>query len=176
MTSVLVAGQIATGKTAVACELAARIDADVIRVRQALSDVLGFASRDRQTLQQRGADLDRRTNGRWLRDYIDERRLTTRALVVDAVRTRLQTLPILESIVDVRLVFLEAHEETRRARYAVAAAADPVKASVDFDTAMHHPTEAEVQLLRPMAHLVIATDDLAVAAIVDEIVGELRLT
>lgn len=172
MKAILISGQIATGKTAVAAELADRMNWRLLKVRQALGEVLGIEARDRQILQRRGADLDRRTNGRWLRDYIQEHFSAAEdAVVVDALRTRLQTLPILEALVDSRLVFLEAHEETRRARYAHAAATDPVKASVDFDSAMHHPTEIEVQTLRPMAHVVIATDGLDVTTVVDEIVG-----
>lgn len=173
MTVLLLSGAIATGKTAVGVELAERRHAGLIKVRQALGDVLGIDVDDRQTLQRRGADLDRRTGGRWLRDYVDERWDPQRDLIVDAVRTRRQTVPVLEAMPQSRLVFLEAHEETRRARYAAAAVIDRVKASIDFDTAMHHPTEREVEKLRPLAHVVIATDDLAVAAIVDEVLSQL---
>ena len=175
MTVILVSGEIATGKTAVAAALATRIDAHLVKVRQALGEVLGIEPRDRHTLQQQGADLDRRTNGRWLRDYLQEKFSPQEELVVDALRTRRQTQPVLEALVDSRLVFLEAHEETRRARYAEAAASDPVKASVDFETAMHHPTEIEVRNLRPMAHVVVATDDLDVAQVVDEVLNGLGI-
>jgi hypothetical protein len=175
VTVLLIAGAIATGKTAAADGLALRLDAELMRVRNALHDVLGIDVRDRQALQRRGADLDTRTSGRWLRDYIGERHDTSRDLVVDALRTRRQTLPILEALVDSRLVFLEAHEETRRARYAQAAASDPLKASVDFETAMHHPTETEVHNLRPLSHVVVATDDLTVVGVVDEVMRQLDL-
>lgn len=175
MTALLISGEIATGKTAVAVQLADVTVARLVKVREALGEVLGIDARDRLTLQVQGADLDRRTNGRWLRDYIRDRHEPNAQLVIDALRTRRQTVPILEGIVDSRLIYLEAHEETRRHRYAEAAATDPVKASLDFDTAMHHPTETEVRLLRPMAHLVIATDDLSVAAVVSEIVSTLGL-
>ena len=157
----LVAGPIATGKTAVANELAIVWPARLIKVRQALADVLGIDARDRLTLQREGADLDRRTRGAWLRDYLLEHgAVGAEPLVVDSLRTRLQTLPVLNDLVDARLVFLSAHKSTRRYRYQLGAIQDPVKSSVDFDTAMHHPTEFEVEHLRPIADLGIDTDDL----------------
>lgn len=164
----LLSGQIATGKTAVATALASASGADVLRVREALAHVLGVVPDDRATLQVRGADLDRRTAGRWLRDYLQEH--AGGKSVIDALRTRLQTEPILEAMPNSRLIFLEASETTRRHRYAQAAALDPVKASTDFDLAMRHPTESEASTLRAMAHVVIDTDDLSV----DEIVREVR--
>lgn len=172
---VLVSGPIATGKTAVANALVESLDADLLRVREVLGTVLGLNGRDRRTLQEQGADLDKRTGGRWLLDYIDDHHRPNKAVVVDALRTRRQTAPILEGFVDSRLVYLEAHEETRRRRYAIGAASDPVKASVGLDTAMHHPTEAEVRLLRPMAHVVIATDALGINEVAAEVLRQLRL-
>jgi cytidylate kinase len=175
MVVILVSGEIATGKTAVATALARWMPADLVKVREALSRVLGVAAQDRQELQRRGADLDRRTSGRWLRDYIEEHHPHATAVVVDALRTRRQTIPILERFVDSRLVFLEAHEETRRSRYREAAATDPIKASVDFETAMRHPTELEVVHLRAIAQLVVATDDLKVNEVVTEVITGLKL-
>lgn len=175
MTVILVSGAIATGKTAAVTAIAERLNAEIVRVREALHQVLGIEARDRQVLQQRGADLDKRTNGRWLRDYVIEHHDLNRDLVIDALRTRSQTLTILETLVDSRLVFFDAHEETRRARYAAAAAVDPVKASIDFDTAMHHPTESEVQNLRPLAQVIVATDDLTVDEVAAEVLRQLDL-
>lgn len=161
MRVLLLSGAIATGKTTVGTELVATREARLLRVREALAGVLGVPPNDRRTLQVKGADLDRRTGGRWLRDYIEEHGEGDGALVVDALRTRRQTLPILDSFVDSRLIFLEAHDETRRSRYSEGALSDPVKASIDFDTAMRHETELEVLRLKPLAHVVIATDDLS---------------
>lgn len=174
MTLVLLSGAIATGKTAVAEELSRVLGADHVRVRQALVTVLGISLNDRVALQREGTDLDRRTRGRWLRDYLAEHYRDHNA-VVDSLRTMLQTLPVLESEAYSHLVYLEAHETTRRARYALAAAADPVKASLDFDTAMRHPTEQAVVTLRQAAHLVVETDELSAAGVARIIVDELRL-
>jgi adenylosuccinate synthase len=170
MSVLLISGAIATGKTAVAEAVAARLHGEVLKVRLALGEVLGMDPTDRRTLQRRGADLDRRTSGRWLRDYILERHRPGLVTVVDSVRTELQTIPILDSLADSRLVYLEAHESTRRSRYGRAASTDSLKRSIDFDAAMHHPTEALVTRLRPMAHQVIATDDLDVETIASIVV------
>jgi hypothetical protein len=175
MTVLLISGAIATGKTAAAAEISRLQPAQLIKVRDVLGGLLGLEPRDRLTLQRRGAALDRRTAGRWLRDYIEEHRQPGMSIVIDALRTELQTLPILESIIDSRLVFLEAHETTRRARYAQAASSDPVKSSVDFDTAMHHVTETEVRRLRAMAHVVVETDELDPSGVAGEVLRELGL-
>lgn len=173
MVVILMSGAIATGKTAVSERLAVAMPADLVRVRAALATVLGIDGNDRATLQREGADLDRRTRGRWLRDYLDPYCAPGLSAVVDSLRTELQTLPVLEAVVDSRLVFLEAHESTRRARYAQAAYSDPVKASLDFDTAMRHPTEGRAGTLRAMAHLIVQTDDLSPDEVAATILAEL---
>jgi hypothetical protein len=165
-------GRIATGKTAVAVELARRNQATLVRVRAALAEMTGADPDDRAQLQMRGSDLDTRTAGRWLFEYVADRTEANSLVVVDSVRTRRQTLPILERIVDSRLYFLEAPEATRRQRYTEASLMDPLKASVPFDTAMNHPTEVQVVDLVPLADQVIETDSLSVDAVVDEIQGQ----
>ena len=175
MAVILLSGAIATGKTAVAEHLATAMSADHVRVRSALGAVLGIDVNDRVALQREGADLDRRTRGRWLRDYLAEHYPAGRDAVVDSLRTELQTLPVLETAVESRLVFLEAHESTRRVRYALAAQSDTVKASLDFDTAMRHPTEQRVAVLRPMAHLIVETDELDAVSVARTILSDLGL-
>lgn len=175
MTRLLVSGAIAVGKSEAAGLLARRLHGSVLQVRQALTIALGVDARDRATLQRLGADLDRRTNGTWLRDFIVEHATGGQTVVVDALRTRRQTVPILENDVDSRLIYLDAHEETRRRRYHLAAASDPIKAGVSFDVAMHHPTELEVANLRPMAHVIVETDDLTPHDVVEAIVRALAL-
>jgi cytidylate kinase len=160
MTVLLVSGAIAVGKTACASELSRLLSARLVTVRVALADVLGVDARDRRTLQRLGADLDKRTAGRWLKEYIEEHREPDSSVVVDSLRTLRQTVPLMDFYVDARLVYLEAHEETRRQRYAEASPTDPVKASVGFDLAMHHVTEQEVVALRSMADVVVETDEL----------------
>ncbi|WP_019972681.1 hypothetical protein [Mycobacterium sp. 141] len=167
------AGPIAVGKTAVAQQLAADLGAEVVSVRRALVEVLGLSTTaSRDTLQREGADLDRRTRGAWLVDYLIER--TDRGvapLVVDSLRTVLQTEPVLLNVANARLFYLAAHLVTRRRRYGIASATDPVKRSVPFDEAMNHPTEQRVVELRSLARLVIDTDDLTIREVAD-IVGD----
>jgi cytidylate kinase len=171
---VLMAGPIAVGKSTAARRFAEDVGGEVVSVRRALVDVLGLTpAADRATLQREGADLDQRTRGKWLVDYLVERVDTgTGPIVVDSLRTVRQTEPILLYAPRSVLVYLDAHTTTRRLRYAAAAASDPVKRSVPFDDAMNHPTEQRVGDLRALAHLVVDTDDLA-ADEVANLIGDL---
>lgn len=168
----LISGPIAVGKTATAVAIAdGTVGVKLIRVREALAEVLGTGMNDRRVLQQRGAELDQRTRGRWLVNYL-EHRLESMTLgesvVIDSLRTIRQTEPVLDRLTDSRLVYLEAHEETRRQRYARAVRADLVKRSLPFDDAMRHPTEIAAHSVRHLAHLVIATDELSIAQVVEQ--------
>jgi shikimate kinase len=172
---VLVAGGIAVGKTTIAAALAERLDGRVVRVRDALAEVLGRRLDDRGTLQRLGADLDRRTSGRWLAEYLAEAAESAPRLVVDSCRTRRQTEAVLERLPTSRLVYLDAHEDTRRARYALSAATDPIKAGSTYDAAVDHDTERLVALLRPLADTVVETDDLDTEQTVAELLSQLCL-
>jgi len=165
----LLAGQIASGKTALATALTEQTACGVIRVREALQEVLGGAEWDRQRLQREGAALDQRSGGRWLLEYLQDRVRAGGCWVVDAGRTRRQVEPILEALTGSRLVYLRAHESTRRRRYASAQSIDAVKRSVSFDEAMNHPTEQEAATLAAMAHLVVDADDLSPAELGTEV-------
>ena len=165
---VLVGGEIASGKSALALGLGGVGSATVVRVRAALQEILGGTEWDRRRLQVEGADLDRRTNGRWLLEYLGSELERADRLVVDAARTRRQVEPILEHCVGARLVYLSASEATRRHRFALARAEDSVKRSMSFDDAMAHSTEAEARRLAAMANLVLETDALSVEEVVTE--------
>lgn len=160
----VIGGEIAAGKTSLATGLS-EADCNLVRVRDALQSILGGAGWDRRRLQVEGADLDRRTAGRWLLDYLADVTANGGRWVVDAGRTRRQVEPILEHLPGSRLVFLRAHESIRRERYRSGQAEDPVKRSVSFDDAMAHPTEREAPTLAAMAHLVLDTDDLDRASV-----------
>jgi shikimate kinase len=170
---VLLAGEIAVGKSSVGTALGERIGGSTVRVREALAEVVGVKSPDRATLQEQGAQLDQRTNGRWLLEYIERRRSAT-PLVVDSLRTRRQTVPILEQVNGSRLVYLHADWRIRQERFNASREADPVKHSMGFDEAMRHPTEVEVRGLRPLAHVVIETDRLTVDQVVAELINALH--
>jgi cytidylate kinase len=174
MTLLLVAGAIASGKSTIARYLAAELSGDVVRVREALAEVLGVKGTDRQALQQQGADLDRRTNGRWLLDYLELRFESTETLVVDSMRTRRQTVPILEHTPSSFLVYLDATAETRFRRFEEAKWSDPVKRSLPFTEAMRHQTELDVVELRPMAHIVVETDDLDPTTTTSEVLAAIK--
>ena len=164
---VVVAGQIACGKTTLAEHLAADCGYRHVRVREALLVVLGGTDWDRRRLQVEGADLDRRTAGRWLLEYLAESLVAGERLVVDSGRTRRQVEPILLAL-DAVLIYLDAAEVVREQRYAVASATDPVKRGVPFREAMDHDTEREARTLRAMSHLVIDTDGLVAGGVATE--------
>lgn len=164
----LIAGQIGAGKTVAAGGVAAVALASPVRVRDALEAVLGGDDEwDRRRLQVEGAALDRRTNGRWLVDFLVEHGEAHQRVVVDAVRTRRQVEPILTELTDCKLVYLSCVESVRRTRYALGQVHDPIKRGVAFDAAMSHETESEAATLRAMAHEVVETSDL----VVDEVVA-----
>lgn len=165
---VLVGGQIAVGKSVTAHGIAVRGGAVLVEVRRALEGILGGSDWDRRRLQLEGADLDRRTQGKWLLDYVMVVSERATRVVVDAARTRRQAEPILEGGFGARLVFLAASEGTRRRRYRWAQEYDAVKRSMSFDEAMSHATESEASTLRAMADFVIETDDLSIDGVVDE--------
>ncbi len=169
---ILLSGAIGAGKSTVARALATRRSWPVVSVRDALREILGVDPNDRASLQQRGAELDRRTNGRWLYEYLANR-LESTSLVVDSLRTRRQTLPILERIHGSFLVYLDARPETRHHRFELSARDDLAKRSLSFVEAMRHPTEREVVALRPMSQLVIETDGLTVGEVIAEITAVL---
>lgn len=172
---ILISGGIASGKTTVAEGLAEALGAQHVRIREALIEVLDIRTTDRRALQVDGAALDRRTNGRWLLEYLQHHAERYDRVVVDSVRTRRQTVPVLEGLGVARLVYLDVTQTTREHRFALAAAGDPVKASMDLSTALRHSTEAEVERLRPLADLVLQSDDLTATETVDEIIRALRL-
>lgn len=167
--TILVAGAIAVGKSAVAAELANRTGAHWLKVREALAVTLGVSATDRSALQKYGRELDKRSNGAWLVDYVGVHVGFADLIVIDAVRTVRQARPLLRMAWSAPVIYLTAHEATRRERYARAAATDPLKASVSFDVAMHHITEREAIRVESLADLVLPTDDLSPAAAVDEI-------
>jgi RNase adaptor protein for sRNA GlmZ degradation len=169
MTCILISGEIGAGKSSVARLLASELVGEVVSARLALEEVLSLDSPDRRTLQELGARLDRRTKGRWLYEYLAERSEQGRSLVVDSLRTKRQTLPILENMPDSRLIYLDAGRGVRTKRFDLSARSDAVKRSMSFDLASKHPTERSVHDLRPLAHIVIETDDLDLPTTVREI-------
>ena len=169
---VLMAGPIAAGKSTVARLVMQSLGGTTVVVREALHHALGAVELDRHELQRLGADLDQRTRGRWLVDYLEQ--IEVGPLVVDSLRTVRQTVPILDHFVDARLVYVNAHEETRRRRYRSAGEVDKIKRAAPFDDAMNHPTELQVSQLIPLAHVYLETDDLTAEETMREVLKGLR--
>lgn len=169
----MIGGAIAVGKTSIADELARQTGGVRVGVRAALADILQVDINDRKRLQFGGADLDRRTSGRWLHDYLAANMKPGTVTIVDSVRTVRQTEPVLAGIEDSRLVFLRAEESTRRIRYGLAD--DRLKRSLSFDDAVSHPTERRVDRLRVLADVVLDTDAATPAEVAEEICSRLNL-
>jgi cytidylate kinase len=171
---ILLSGAIGVGKTTVASALAEVLEGEVVRVREALASVVGLNVTDRLALQTEGAELDRRTNGGWLVDYLERRLEFDSVLIVDSVRTLRQTLPVFARYPETFLVYLEATASTRRTRFDKVKQEDPVKKSMSWVDAMRHPTEIEVSRLKPLAQLEIETDSLDSEEVAREIISALR--
>ena len=172
---VAMAGPIASGKSTVALGVAAELGGVVISVRQALLEILNLTDPTRATLQREGADLDRRTVGRWLSDYLtSSAEQTDCALVVDSLRTLRQTEPVLAHVPGAILVYLDASESVRRRRYIQSALTDPMKKRVSFGEAMDHPTERLAYRLASIADITIETDDQTSEETTAEVVQTVR--
>lgn len=168
MILILLSGAIGSGKSTIARLLAQHLDAQLIEVRTALAKTTETSASDRGSLQIRGAELEARTQGRWLADYIashTEREI----IVVDAVRTVRQVAAIQSRFEEVFIAFLDASIRTRRARFEAGRRVDPVKLSSSFDEAMSHPTEVGVAAVKPIADLVLDTETLDAQATVERI-------
>jgi hypothetical protein len=161
----LIGGQIASGKSTAARTASEMGGAGLLRVRDALEQILGIPNADRRRLQIEGASLDTRTGGRWLVDYMSEHCPSGSRWVVDSARTRRQVEPILESRIGTRLIYLRATEQTRRVRYALGSEEDAVKRSTSFDEAMSHHTEIDAMTIAEMSDFIVETDDLNVEEI-----------
>lgn len=162
---ILLAGPIAVGKTAVAEHLAGQ-GACHIRVRLALADLLNEHPDDREALQRGGSELDRRTSGLWLRNYVLDRTDGESPLVVDSLRTVRQTEPML-TIPNSALIYLRASDATRRQRYELSASNDEMKRRTSYDITARHPAEMQVTDLIPLASEVLDTDSLTVGEVAD---------
>ena len=158
----------AVGKSAAALRAAEQTGAVVISVREILTNVLSLDPSDRIAMQQRGAELDNRTNGGWLVSALQEMIEGHQDAMVDSIRTRAQAAAMAR-LPDSRLIFLEASEATRRARYRSAASSDPMKARASFRAANRHPVERSIDELRVGADLVISTDHLSIEAVAAKI-------
>lgn len=155
---VLLAGEIAAGKSTIASFLSAETGCGIVHVRDALRKTVGLETMNRTALQQAGADLDLATSGHWLLDYLVERTSAGGRWVVDSVRTPRQTRVVLGNIPGSKLVYIVASPEARRQRYSTGRETDPMKRASPLDRAMDHPTERAVRKLRQMADLVVQSD------------------
>jgi adenylosuccinate synthase len=152
---IILIGPVCAGKTTLALGLSTALGADVVSARGVIKKVL--PGRNRTDLQTSGRELERRTGGHWLADAIG--RIVGRSVVVDAARTVGQVQALIEMSSQVRIIYLEASEQSRRQRFQTRD--DPADSFQSFDQliASELPLGRE---LKDMSDLVVETDGLAV--------------
>jgi len=89
---IAISGPVASGKSALANEMLKRFKTHHISTRQLLADT--GAPNERNALIEAGKQLDRDTDGIWVRDgsrpYIQQNEKTCDIILIDAVRTERQ--------------------------------------------------------------------------------------
>lgn len=171
---ILLAGQIAVGKSSVAREIVTRTGGILSSARSALTESIPLGHPTRRSLQILGQSLDDKTNGSWLFEYVASRHEPEATHVVDSVRTMAQVNAFAEADEFSYLVYLAASVETRRARYSRALGSDPLKAKGAFDTSSDDHLEQRVGRLQPRADLVVPTDHMTPSEVCRRIVEQLH--
>lgn len=173
MTLVLIlSGPIAVGKSTLAVHLAGTIPATVISARRAIEELAQLNGASRTQLQVAGAAIDERTDGRWLGDYLLRSIGANEDVIVDSARTPKQVDHIRCVRPEAMFVHLNADPLVRAERYK--AGQDFVKRSTTFDESMDHLTERVVQMIAPMADIVLETSNLTPGQVADAVRNELR--
>jgi adenylosuccinate synthase len=172
---VLLSGPVCAGKTTLAAGLQERMRAHVLATREVIVERTATARDDlhRGRLQQLGAALDRAEGGYWVADAVRERFGGGDLVVVDAVRTPDQAAAV--RALDTTLhAHLTAPPEVLARRYDERAAARPALELPSFAAVRADPTEAGVALLAPLADLVLDSNALDGAAVLERVAAALR--
>jgi adenylosuccinate synthase len=165
---VLISGCISAGKTTLSEDLRRQYSASVLKTNKVLKDLsIKRQGRelppDRRALQDFGEQLDRETNGEWVRDalkkHIGESRVGQDGVViVDAVRILPQIKAIRRAYqFAVKHVHLEASPKELARRYKHRASPG-VKELSTYSEAERNKTEARVVQLRESADFVVNTE------------------
>lgn len=159
---VVVSGPVAGGKSALARALAKRFDGVRFSTRELLTPHLGTdETATRQALQRIGADLDERTDGRWVADQLSRPIFDapSRLVIVDSVRLASQIEGLRQSFgSEVRHVHVAASRTTCASRYEERRERSEVEEADTYADVMADPTEANVDRLEAMADIAVDTD------------------
>ena len=158
---VLLSGPIAAGKTTLGQLLADRLGFCIVSTRELLAQGV----QDRRSLQATGADRDKSTAGRWVRDgLVQIQRQSSReiSLVVDSVRIPEQIHWVRETFgTSVKHVHLNASLEALSCRYG------SKNEGYQYNEIRNDSIEGTVDNLGRYADLVIDTTDLCPEAVLD---------
>jgi len=156
---VVLSGPVAAGKTTLADSLEKRFGFARVKTRELIRTMLGTEP-EREALQKAGEELDVKTDGTWVARALAQRLLEIesdddgRRILIDSVRLVTQIEAIRDAFGrNVVHVHVTAPTETLAERYASRQAAIQELSSYDRVTA--DPTEANVELLAPIADIVI---------------------
>jgi adenylosuccinate synthase len=155
---IAVSGPVAVGKTALTKEIERRFATHRISTRQFL--LSEGANDERTSLIDKGKELDRQTDGAWVRDkcapIIAQHEATADLILVDAVRTDRQVHHLRQAYGH-RFVHIHvtARPETVRSRYDSRAAAGD---AVPYDVVRADSTESGVWLLDKIADRVVVNE------------------
>lgn len=161
-------GRIAVGKTTAAARLS-RPGVPLISARHALVALGQLDEPSREELQAFGSEIEDRTHGRWLADWMATQVQAGQSAILDSARTAPQVDGIRQTFGSVTFVLLEASEEQRRARYKRGLPADILKSGTPFDQAANDPIESSIDDLRSIADLLLNTDDSTPVEVVEAI-------
>lgn len=160
---VVVSGPVAGGKSLLARALADRFEGTRMSTRDLLMPGLAPGQRPtRQVLQAIGADLDERTDGKWVVDRLSRRIFDTPEplVVIDSARTLEQIEGLRQAFGrrEVRHVHVTASRRTCAARYEDRRSSAEVEEAASYEDVLADPTEGAVDNLGDRADIWIDTD------------------
>ncbi|MGC4175357.1 AAA family ATPase [Demequina sp.] len=168
-------GRISAGKTTLANALTMEpVLARRISARECLLAGVPESEVSRGDLQRLGVEVDTRTEGMWLFDHASSLMDGPGRYVIDAARTERQARPFLEQFASSRLLFVDAPEALRRARYEQSAGQGGLRHTPDTHAVFSHPIERGVVALAEFADAVVNTGVLGpeeTAAVARELMG-----
>lgn len=178
---VVVSGPVAGGKSNLARALAERFGGVRFSTRELL--LPGLAPKEaptRAALQRIGAELDVSTDGRWVADRLSRRIYDARTdlVIIDSARVAGQIEGLRRAFGrEVRHVHVAASRETCAARFEQRRQQQraEVEESVSYEDVIADPTEAQVDVLAPMADIAIDTDRVGAEDVVVRVAAQLGL-
>ena len=157
---VLLSGPVASGKSTLASLLEQLFGFHVIKTWQLLKMVQPDVSQDRQSLQELGEELDRKTGGRWVVEELDKKVRTKDAdalIVVDGVRIQDQIDCVRGGFGrKVKHIHLHAPKDALAARYEKRKRKS-IKEFESYEEVLKNETERDVPKLASSADIVVDT-------------------